>query len=181
MPHGSGTAIPAPLWRIYLLSVTTLPACASRPTWRAPCSRTPPPPWRACAKTACCGCWNARRPPEKPPMRCWDSRCGYAAGPHSAARLAWSGIFATRAQPASWRRPPTCSTTLSAKPSAAWKCFEAATMRETDTLILGAVAYDSKVVTIWEGLRAYFADSGLSLDYVLFSNYERQVRAFFDG
>ncbi len=54
-------------------------------------------------------------------------------------------------------------------------------MRETDTLILGAVAYDSKVVTIWEGLRAYFADSGLSLDYVLFSNYERQVRAFFDG
>jgi ABC-type phosphate/phosphonate transport system substrate-binding protein len=49
------------------------------------------------------------------------------------------------------------------------------------TLILGAVAYDPKVVTIWDGFRAYFAQHGLSFDYVLFSNYERQVRAFFDG
>jgi phosphonate transport system substrate-binding protein len=49
------------------------------------------------------------------------------------------------------------------------------------TVILGAVAYDPKVVTIWDGFRAYFAEHGLDFDYVLFSNYERQVRALFDG
>src|SRR5215472_4302472 len=54
-------------------------------------------------------------------------------------------------------------------------------MRDDDTLILGAVAYDPKVVTIWDGFRAYFAEHGLDFDYVLFSNYERQVQAHFDG
>jgi phosphonate transport system substrate-binding protein len=54
-------------------------------------------------------------------------------------------------------------------------------MRDNQTLILGAVAYDPKVVTIWDGFRAYFADHGLDFDYVLFSNYERQVQAHFDG
>jgi len=49
------------------------------------------------------------------------------------------------------------------------------------TLILGAVAYDPKVVTIWEGFRAWFATRGLDFDYVLYSNYERQVAAHFDG
>ncbi len=48
-------------------------------------------------------------------------------------------------------------------------------------IILGAVAYDPKVVTIWEGFRVWFAEQGLDFDYVLFSNYERQVRAHFDG
>jgi ABC-type phosphate/phosphonate transport system substrate-binding protein len=37
------------------------------------------------------------------------------------------------------------------------------------------------VVTIWDGFRAYLGDHGLDFDYVLFSNYERQVRALFDG
>ena len=50
-----------------------------------------------------------------------------------------------------------------------------------DTLVLGAVAYDPKVVTIWEGFRAYFADQGLDFDFVLYSNYERQVRGHFEG
>ncbi len=54
-------------------------------------------------------------------------------------------------------------------------------MKENQTLILGAVAYDPKVVTIWDGFRAYFAEHGLDFDYVLFSNYERQVKAHFDG
>jgi ABC-type phosphate/phosphonate transport system substrate-binding protein len=49
------------------------------------------------------------------------------------------------------------------------------------TLILGAVAYDPKVVTIWDGFRAWFADRGFDFDYVLFSNYERQVDAHLDG
>ncbi|HWO73586.1 MAG TPA: phosphate/phosphite/phosphonate ABC transporter substrate-binding protein [Dehalococcoidia bacterium] len=45
---------------------------------------------------------------------------------------------------------------------------------------VGAVAYDPKVVTIWEGMREYFAEAGVPTDYVLFSNYEAQVDALFD-
>ncbi|HSI46977.1 MAG TPA: PhnD/SsuA/transferrin family substrate-binding protein [Ideonella sp.] len=56
-------------------------------------------------------------------------------------------------------------------------------MSETtpQTLVMGAVAYAPKVVTIWEGFKAFFAQHGLSFDYVLYSNYERQVEAQFDG
>jgi phosphonate transport system substrate-binding protein len=50
-----------------------------------------------------------------------------------------------------------------------------------ETLIMGAVAYAPKVVTIWEGFKAYFAARGLAFDYVLYSNYERQVDAQFEG
>ena len=49
------------------------------------------------------------------------------------------------------------------------------------TLVMGAVAYDPKVVTIWNGFREYFQKRGLDFDYVLFSNYERQVEALFAG
>jgi ABC-type phosphate/phosphonate transport system substrate-binding protein len=48
-------------------------------------------------------------------------------------------------------------------------------------VILGAVAYDPKVVDIWEGFKLYFERRGLSFDFVLFSNYERQVEALIDG
>lgn len=48
-------------------------------------------------------------------------------------------------------------------------------------LILGAVAYDAKVVPIWEGFRAYFTARGLAFDFVLYSNYERQVEAHLRG
>ena len=51
---------------------------------------------------------------------------------------------------------------------------------ETD-LRLGAVAYDPKVVTIWEGFKAWLAERGLALDYVLYSNYETQVEALCGG
>lgn len=50
-----------------------------------------------------------------------------------------------------------------------------------DSITLGAVAYDPKVVTIWEGFKAWFAKQGLGFDYVLYSNYERQVEAHFAG
>ena len=46
---------------------------------------------------------------------------------------------------------------------------------------MGAVAYDPKVVTIWNGFREYFLRNDLDFDYVLYSNYERQVQAHFDG
>jgi ABC-type phosphate/phosphonate transport system substrate-binding protein len=46
---------------------------------------------------------------------------------------------------------------------------------------VGAVAYDPKVVTIWEGMRDYFRAAGVPTDYVLFSNYEAQVAALLAG
>ena len=49
------------------------------------------------------------------------------------------------------------------------------------TLVLGAVAYDPKVVTIWDGFQKYFDQAGLPFDYVLYTNYERQVEALFAG
>ena len=54
-------------------------------------------------------------------------------------------------------------------------------MSQGKTLILGAVAYDPKVVTIWDGFQRYFAGHGLDFDYILYSNYERQVEAHFAG
>jgi len=54
-------------------------------------------------------------------------------------------------------------------------------MTATTTLVMGAVAYAPKVVTIWEGFKAFFAQQGLAFDYVLYSNYERQVEAQFSG
>jgi ABC-type phosphate/phosphonate transport system substrate-binding protein len=51
----------------------------------------------------------------------------------------------------------------------------------TAPLILGAVAYDPKVVTIWEGFKDYFEGQGLAFDYQLYSNYESQVRGHFAG
>lgn len=53
--------------------------------------------------------------------------------------------------------------------------------RTDDALVLGAVAYDAKVVTIWDGFQRWFAERGFAFDYVLYSNYERQVAAHFDG
>jgi phosphonate transport system substrate-binding protein len=44
-------------------------------------------------------------------------------------------------------------------------------------LLLGAVAYAPKVVTIWDGFQRYFGRHGLEFDYILYTNYERQVEA----
>src|SRR5215470_12964320 len=73
---------------------------------------------------------------------------------------------------------------LSAKPPVTYRCSakkKKITMSEETVLLLGAVAYDPKVVTIWEGFKAYFARHALRMDYVLYSNYERQVEALIDG
>jgi ABC-type phosphate/phosphonate transport system substrate-binding protein len=50
-----------------------------------------------------------------------------------------------------------------------------------DRLMIGAVAYDPKVVPIWEGIREYFAGAPAEMDFVLFSNYEAQVEALLSG
>src|SRR5262245_37231638 len=49
------------------------------------------------------------------------------------------------------------------------------------TILLGAVAYDPRVVSIWEGIRAYFKEQAVPLDFALFSNYERQVDELLAG
>ena len=54
-------------------------------------------------------------------------------------------------------------------------------MSQDGTLLMGAVAYDAKVVTIWEGFKDYFTARGLEFDYVLYSNYERQVESHLAG
>lgn len=41
--------------------------------------------------------------------------------------------------------------------------------------VLGAVAYDPKVVTIWEGFRRWLRARDCEFDFVLYSNYERLV------
>ncbi len=49
------------------------------------------------------------------------------------------------------------------------------------TFLLGAVAYDPKVVTIWTGFRDWFQRHDFPFDYVLYSHYERQVDELVDG
>ena len=46
---------------------------------------------------------------------------------------------------------------------------------------MGAVAYDPKVVTIWEGFKPYFEKRGAPIDYVLYSSYDAQVEANLSG
>jgi ABC-type phosphate/phosphonate transport system substrate-binding protein len=50
-----------------------------------------------------------------------------------------------------------------------------------DELLIGAVAYSPNAVPIWEGIRDYFTRSSSPMDFVLFSNYERQVDALLAG
>src|SRR5207237_8689319 len=46
------------------------------------------------------------------------------------------------------------------------------------TIGIGAVAYDPKVVGIWEGMRRYFHEEArLPVEVVLFQSYEAQVAA----
>ncbi len=46
------------------------------------------------------------------------------------------------------------------------------------TIWVGAVAYDPKVVTIWEGMRRYFQEEAhLPVEVVLFQSYDAQVSA----
>lgn len=49
------------------------------------------------------------------------------------------------------------------------------------TLVMGAVAYDPKVVTIWDGFRRHFSDRDLPFDFILYSNYERQAKDLVNG
>ncbi|HEX8752783.1 MAG TPA: PhnD/SsuA/transferrin family substrate-binding protein [Solirubrobacterales bacterium] len=50
-----------------------------------------------------------------------------------------------------------------------------------EPLLIGAVAYHPRVVTIWERFRDYFAARELPVDFVLYSSYERLVEAMLHG
>ena len=52
---------------------------------------------------------------------------------------------------------------------------------EMRAIRIGAVAYDPKVVTIWEGFKDHFAKHDLQADVVLYSNYDAQVEANLRG
>ncbi len=49
------------------------------------------------------------------------------------------------------------------------------------TVVVGAVAYTANVVPIWDGIREYFRGKEPDMDFVLFSNYDRQVDALIAG
>jgi phosphonate transport system substrate-binding protein len=51
----------------------------------------------------------------------------------------------------------------------------------TGSILIGAVAYDAKVIPIWEAIRGYYRGSPVEMDVVLFSNYEAQVDALLEG
>ncbi|HEY5852513.1 MAG TPA: PhnD/SsuA/transferrin family substrate-binding protein [Aldersonia sp.] len=51
----------------------------------------------------------------------------------------------------------------------------------TAPLLVGAVAYTPNVVPIWEGIRDYFRGSDAEMDFVLYSNYGRQVDGLVAG
>jgi len=54
-------------------------------------------------------------------------------------------------------------------------------MASENEVLVGAVAYSANVVPIWEGIRDYFRDSDAPMDFVLYSNYERQVEGLLAG
>jgi phosphonate transport system substrate-binding protein len=54
-------------------------------------------------------------------------------------------------------------------------------MSSSETFLMGAVAYDPKVVTIWDGFRRFFLAADFAFDYLLYSNYERQAEDLLDG
>lgn len=49
------------------------------------------------------------------------------------------------------------------------------------TILLGAVAHDPKVLTFWEAMREHLKQSGVGIDFALYSSYERQVEALLGG
>ncbi|MEP6298396.1 MAG: hypothetical protein ABJ382_13805, partial [Ilumatobacter sp.] len=54
-------------------------------------------------------------------------------------------------------------------------------MTDSRPFTLGAVAYDPKVVTIWEGFKDWFATRDFAFDFVLYSSYEAQAEAHLAG
>lgn len=54
-------------------------------------------------------------------------------------------------------------------------------MSDGSEILVGAVAYHPRVVTVWERFRDYFHARGVPTDYVLYATYERLVDALLAG
>src|SRR5215831_1040296 len=77
----------------------------------------------------------------------------------------------------SWRRQRTCCTTSSARPLRVCRCFSKLEVQVSDVIKVGVVAYDPKIVTIWERIKEYFTTHSIAMDFILFSNYDTQCDA----
>jgi len=49
------------------------------------------------------------------------------------------------------------------------------------TIVLGCVDYTDQIRTIWDGVKQHFSKAGIDFDFVLFTNYNRQVEALLNG
>ena len=49
------------------------------------------------------------------------------------------------------------------------------------TILLGAVAHDTKVLSYWEAMREHLQLNGVGIEFALYSSYERQVEALLGG
>ena len=49
------------------------------------------------------------------------------------------------------------------------------------TVVMGCVCYDPAVGDIWSGIKGYLIGRGVPFDYVLFTNYEAQIRSLVNG
>lgn len=50
-----------------------------------------------------------------------------------------------------------------------------------NTIVLGCIDYCDQIRTIWDGIKQHFLKNGVDFDFVLFTNYERQVEALING
>src|SRR5260370_39393984 len=96
-------------------------------------------------------------------------------------------------QAPSWHPPATCCASSSRERYWECRCSDSETSAKKaeggmsnvkedrtrgQTIWVGAVAYDPKVVTIWEGMRRYFHEEvHLPVEIVLFQSYDAQVAA----
>eukprot|EP00927_Polykrikos_kofoidii_P067683 TRINITY_DN63130_c0_g1_i1.p1 TRINITY_DN63130_c0_g1~~TRINITY_DN63130_c0_g1_i1.p1 ORF type:complete len:358 (-),score=66.38 TRINITY_DN63130_c0_g1_i1:103-1095(-) len=53
--------------------------------------------------------------------------------------------------------------------------------KREDQVLLGCVSYDPAISTIWGLMKDYLVKAGVNFDFVLFTNYEQQVRALVAG
>ena len=49
------------------------------------------------------------------------------------------------------------------------------------SVLMGCVSYDAAVGDIWNGMKRFLVAAGVPFDFVLFTNYEQQVRCLRDG
>src|ERR1051326_7410583 len=85
----------------------------------------------------------------------------------------------------SWRRQPMCCANSSPRPY--WEFLYSDRQQSnlsqqegfmSQAIWVGAVAYDPKVVTIWEGMRRYFVEEAmLPVEVILFQSYEAHRQA----